>query len=118
MVAAGQRERTASKGRRYPFREASTSLWRALEPMGRGVACRRGGDRPDHDVLTAGSGTRDSKAVTRCSRALTGQELGRWRRRRSLYCLTWAATLQRVRITVEGWAWASAVCCSVWARRA
>src|SRR5215831_3324269 len=45
-----------------------------------------------------------SKAVTRCSSALTGQALGRWRRIRSLYCLTWAATLQRVRRTVEGWA--------------
>jgi hypothetical protein len=39
---------------------------------------------PDHDVLTAGSGTRESKAVTRCSSALTGQALGRWRRIRSL----------------------------------
>jgi len=38
---------------------------------------------------------------------------GRWRRIRSLYCLTWVATLKRVRMIVEGWACASAVCCNV-----
>ena len=37
---------------------------------------------------------------------------------RSLYCLICVATLKRVRITVEGWALASAVCCSVCVRRA
>src|SRR5215813_5280073 len=61
------------------------------------------------DVFITGSGTRYNKAVTRCSSALTGQELGRWRRMRSLYCLTCAATLKRVRMTVEGWACASGV---------
>jgi hypothetical protein len=65
-----------------------------------------------------GAGTADNRAVTRYKSALTGQELGRWRRMRSLYCLIWVATLKRVRITVEGWALASAVCDSVWVRRA
>ncbi len=65
-----------------------------------------------------GTGTADKRAVTRCKSALTGQELGRWRRSRSLDCLRCVATLQRVSITVEGWAWASAVCCKVCVRKA
>src|SRR4029450_13807468 len=96
---------------RSPFRDASTSLRRVLEPRGRGVAYRCGGDRPNHDVLAAGGGTREGKAVTRCSSALRGRELGGggggvWRCRgiRSLCGWTWAATLKWVRITVEGWA--------------
>ena len=32
---------------------------------------------PSYDVLSTGTGTAHSKAVTRCKRALTGQELGR-----------------------------------------
>src|SRR6516162_274131 len=59
-----------------------------------------------------------SKVVTRDNRALTGQDVGRWRRIRSLYCLLWVATLKRVRITVAGWAVASAVWASVGVRRA
>src|SRR5713101_8838685 len=105
-------------GAREPSRGASASLRRVLGTVGWAVAWRRGWGRPPHDVLSTGRGTRASKAVTRCSSALTGQELGRWRRIRSLYCLTCVATLKRVRITVEGWAWASAVCWSVWVRRA
>src|SRR5215467_13648044 len=70
------------------------------------------------DVFTTGSGTTDNRAVTRCKSALTGQELGRWRRIRSLYCLTCVAPLKRVRISVEGGAVASGVCASVWVRRA
>ena len=65
-----------------------------------------------------GAGTADNRAVTRCQSALTGQELGRWRRRRSLYCVICVATLKRGSITVEGWALASAVCGSVCRRRA
>src|SRR4029453_1948017 len=63
-----------------------------------------------YDVLPTGTGTAHSKVVTRCKRALTGQELGRWRRIRSLYCLTCAAILKRVSMMVEGWACASTVC--------
>jgi hypothetical protein len=70
------------------------------------------------DVFNAGMGTANSRVVTRCKRALTGQDVGRWRRIRSLYCLTWVATLQSVRIRVEGWAVARAVWDSVWVRRA
>jgi hypothetical protein len=40
-----------------------------------------------HDVLPTGTGTAYSKVVTRYKRVLTGQELGKWRRIRSLYCL-------------------------------
>ena len=65
------------------------------------------------DVFNAGPGTAESRAVTRAKSALTGQEVGRWRRIRSLYCLTCVATLKSVRIRVEGWAVASAVCDSV-----
>jgi hypothetical protein len=55
-----------------------------------------------YDVLQTGSGTAQSKVVTRCNSALTGQELGRWRRILSLYCLICVAILKRVRMTVEG----------------
>src|SRR5215813_2473979 len=73
---------------------------------------------PHHDVFTLGSGTRYSKAVTWCRSPLTGQELGRCRRIRSLYCVICVATLKRVRLSVEGWAWASAVWWRVGVRRA
>src|SRR4029453_12807973 len=63
-----------------------------------------------YDVLPTGTGTAHSKVVTRCKRALTGQGLGKWRRIRSLYCLTCAAILKRVSMMVEGWACASTVC--------
>lgn len=69
-------------------------------------------------VCTMGTGIAAHRPVTRYKSTLTGQELGRWRRARSLYCLICAATLKRVRITVEGWAWASAVCCHVCVRKA
>ena len=49
---------------------------------------------------------------------MTGQELGRWRRSLSLYCWICVAILQRVRMTVEGCAWAKAVCCKVGVRKA
>jgi hypothetical protein len=68
----------------------------------------RGGRRPQ-DVFKAGTGMAVSSVVTRWSSALTGHEVGRWRRMRSLYCLTWVATLNSVRITVDGWAVAKAV---------
>src|SRR5262245_58947801 len=70
------------------------------------------------DVLKAGTGRAVSNVVTRCHSALTGHDVGRWRRIRSLYCLTCVATLKSVRITVEGWAVARAVWASVWVRRA
>ena len=59
-----------------------------------------------------------SNVVTRCNSALTGHEVGRCKRIRSLYCLTCVATLKSVRITVEGWAVARAVCASVCVRSA
>src|SRR5215510_9465963 len=71
-----------------------------------------------YDVLQTGSGTAHSRAVTRCKRALTGQELGRWRRILSLYCLICVAILKSVRMIVEGCAWAKAVCCRVCVRKA
>jgi hypothetical protein len=46
---------------------------------------------PQYDVLPTGAGTALSTVVTRCKRALTGQELGQWRRIRSLYWLIWVA---------------------------
>src|SRR4029450_4119683 len=70
------------------------------------------------DVFNAGTGTTESSAGTRPKSALTGQDVGRWRRIRSLYCLTWVATLKSVRISVEGCAVASGVWASVWVRRA
>ena len=70
------------------------------------------------DVFNAGTGTAESRVVTRGQSALTGQDVGRWRRIRSLYCLTWVATLNSMRITVHGCAVARAVCDSVWVRRA
>src|SRR4029453_321803 len=72
----------------------------------------------DQDVFNAGTGIAERRAVTRCKSALTGQDVGRWRRIRSLYCLIWAATLKSVRITVEGWAVANAVWAKVCVRRA
>src|SRR5918996_6519579 len=105
------------KGERAPRDGRTISLQRGLDTsaarhgyVGWAVACRRGRGRQPHDELTPGRGTRDSKAVTRCSSALTGQELGRWRRIRSLYCLIWVAIWKRVRMTVEGCACARAVC--------
>ena len=44
-------------------------------------------DLSHYDVLLTGTGTAHSKVVTRYKRALTGQELSRWSRMRSLYCL-------------------------------
>ena len=66
----------------------------------------------------AGTGMAVSNVVTRWSNALTGHEVGRCKRIRSLYCLTCVATLKSVRITVEGWAAAKAVWASVWVRSA
>src|SRR6185295_1713851 len=77
----------------------------------------RGCRRPQ-EVFNAGTGIAVSNVVTRRNSALTGHDVGRCRRIRSLYCLIWVATLNRVRITVEGWAVASAVWASVWVRRA
>src|SRR5438093_5617595 len=76
------------------------------------------GQRHSQDVFLTGRGTAYSRAVTRCRSALTGQALGTWRSMRFVYCLTCAAILQRVRMTVEGWACASAVCCKVEVRKA
>jgi hypothetical protein len=59
-----------------------------------------------------------SNAVPRRNSALTGHDVGRWRRRRSLYCLTWVAPLNNVRLTVDGGAGASAVWARVEVRRA
>jgi hypothetical protein len=48
----------------------------------------------DQDVFKAGPGMAVSSVVTRCNSAVTGHEVGRCRRMRSLYCLTWVATLR------------------------
>ena len=76
----------------------------AYEALGTGSSLAREVTAAHQDVWTRGRGTADNKAVTRCQSALTGQELGRWRRIRSLYCLIGVATLKRGSITVEGWA--------------
>ena len=60
------------------------------------------------DVFNAGTGMAERRVVTWCKSALTGQDVGRWRSIRSLYCLTWVATLKSVRIRVAGWAVANA----------
>ena len=73
------------------------------------AAARGRGCLAAYDVLQTGSGTAHSRVVTRCNSALTGQELGKWRRILSLYCLICVAILKRVRMTVEGCAWAKAV---------
>src|SRR2546425_1974536 len=75
--------------------------------------CRR-----PQEVFKAGTGMAVSHVVTRRNSALTGHDVGRCRRIRSLYGLIWVATLHRVRITVPGWAVARAVWASVWVRRA
>src|SRR5215813_14009822 len=99
-----------------PLRRRS---WHCRETPWDPEAAERGlGCRVAYDVLQTGTGTAHSKVVTRCKSALTGQELGRWRRMRSLYCLTRVAILKRVRMTVEGCACASVVCCSVCLRKA
>src|SRR2546423_369980 len=66
------------------------------------AAARGMGRLAAYDVLQTGAGTAHSRVVTRCTSALTGQALGRWRSILSLYCLIWVAILQRVRMTVEG----------------
>src|SRR6516164_1098074 len=73
------------------------------------ISKHRPSHEPSQEVFPAGRGTTYSKAVTRCRSACTGQALGRWRRRRSLYCLTCVAILKRVTMIVAGWACASAV---------
>src|SRR6266581_5797016 len=91
---------------------------RVLGAVGREAAGQRRCGVSHQDVSKTGAGTRESKAVTRCRSPLTGQDVGRWRRIRSLYCLTCVATLKSVTMRVEGWAVASAVCCSVCVRKA
>ena len=56
--------------------------------MGLGAAALRRGGMAHQDVFNAGTGTAESRAVTRARSDLTGQDVGRWRRIRSLYCLT------------------------------
>ena len=73
---------------------------------------------PEQDGCPTGRGTADSKAVTRCRRACTGQALGRGRRRRSVSCLTCAAMVPRGRLLVEGWACARAGWWTVEVRKA
>ena len=70
--------------------------------MGPGAAALSRGRMAPQDVFNAGTGTAASSAVTRAKSALTGQDVGRWRRIRSLYCLTCVATLKSVRISVAG----------------
>jgi hypothetical protein len=76
------------------------------------------GRRRDQDVFKAGTGRAVRNVVTRCNSALTGQDVGRGKSIRSLYCLIWVATLHTVRMTVPGGAVASPVCTSVGVRRA
>ena len=61
-----------------------------------------GDERRAQEVFKAGTGMAVSNVVTRCNRALTGHEVGRCRRIRSLYCLTCVATLNRVRMHGAG----------------
>src|SRR5438094_7184705 len=70
--------------------------------MGPGATTRSRGRMAHQEVFNAGTETAESSAVTRAKSALTGQDVGRWRRMRSLYCLTCVATLKSVRISVEG----------------
>ena len=88
-----------------------SSPWRT----GRALGTRHA---PSQDGCPTGRGTTYSPAVTRCRSACTGQALGSGRRRRSCYCWTWAAPLQRVRRSVAGGAWARAVCGSGGGRKA
>jgi hypothetical protein len=57
----------------------------------------------------AGSGRAVRRAVPRWRSPVTGHEVGRCRRIRSLYCLTGVAIFNKVRMTVEGCAGAQAV---------
>jgi hypothetical protein len=83
-----------------------------------GAAERRLEPRVDEEVLQIGAGMAHSRVVTRCKSALTGQALGRWSRLLALDCLTCVATLKRVRMIVEGCAWAKAVWWRVCVRKA
>ena len=53
------------------------------------------------EVFKAGTGMAVSNVVTRRNSALTGHDVGRCKSSRSLYCLIWVATLNKVRITVR-----------------
>src|SRR5919197_4286818 len=114
----------AQNGRTMPLRSRhdaraspSVAARDTLQRTERGVSMLVTSHHPSQDVFPTGRGTTASKVVTPCKCALTGQELGKWRRMRSLYCLTCGAILKRVRIMVEGCAWARAVCCRVCVRR-
>ena len=124
----GRDSRLLGLGAPCPQRDNSTtnavcppqrpSRRRVLGAVGRDAAWqRRRGVRPQA-VFQVGTGTRERKAVTRCRSPLPGQDVGRWRRIRSLSCLTCVATLKSVTMRVEGWAVARAVCCSVCVRKA
>jgi hypothetical protein len=69
---------------------------------GPGAAALGRGQMGPQDVCNAGTGTAESRVVTRCKSALTGQDVGRWRRIRS-----W-----------DGWAVARVVCDRVGVRSA
>jgi len=124
----GRASRLLELGAPCPPRDSATqhavcllqipSRRRVLGAVGREAACqRRGGVRPQ-DVCKTGTGTSESKAVSRCRSPWTGQDVGRWRTIRSLSCLTCVATVQSVTMRVEGGAVASAGCCSVCVRTA
>src|SRR3989441_1232308 len=120
-VSAPKNGRTSpAEGRFAGMAFVPSADYRGVKDEGRWTCSSREcqGTSMPQAVLTLGTGTADNRSVTRDKSALTGQELGRWRRIRSLYCLTCTATLKRVSITVEGWAWASAVCCKVCVRKA
>jgi hypothetical protein len=89
LVGSRQRAHRSPQG---PANGQSSALVLRSQRQQRGVTTREvvssGQGFRHHDVLPTGTGTAHSNVVTRCTRALTGQELGRGRRMRSLYCLT------------------------------
>ena len=105
-----QNGRTTASGPRHEVSASpSTAVIHSLSSTLLPISKHRPSHEPSQEVFPAGRGTTYSKAVTRCRSACTGQALGRWRRRRSLYCLTCVAILKRVTMIVAGWACASAV---------
>jgi len=96
---AGKRPRFLQTRAPRPLRGKASTMTYPFDCDG-GMAARRRGTwkprRTAYDVSQTGSGTAHSRVVTRCNSALTGQELGKWRRIRSLYCLICAAILKRI----------------------
>ena len=90
-VLAPENARTAPPQGRAPSHTrfpVLTARRRVPRVMGPRTAALSRGRMAHQDVFTAGTGTAESRAVTRAKNALTGQDVGRWRRIRSLYCLT------------------------------